>query len=81
MAGKAGIAAVTTAATGVGMWLWYDRLIKDNMIAESPFPIEPNHTNRYYKKNYILTCTSFLFPSKRMRGVPVPLGRSPFFCA
>ena len=23
-------AAITTAAAGVGMWIWYDRLIKDN---------------------------------------------------
>ena len=23
-------AALTTAATGVGMWIWYDRLIKEN---------------------------------------------------
>jgi hypothetical protein len=24
-------AAATTAATGIGMWLWYDRLIQENL--------------------------------------------------
>lgn len=35
---KGAIAAVTTAATGIGMWMWYDRLIKDNALVTSYFP-------------------------------------------
>jgi hypothetical protein len=37
---KGAIAAITTAATGVGMWVWYDNLIKEHTIEASPFPIE-----------------------------------------
>ena len=39
---KGAIAAGTTAATGVGMWMWYDRLIKENAIIESSFPQSGN---------------------------------------
>ena len=37
---KGAIAALTTAGTGVWMWIWYDNLIREHTISESPFPIE-----------------------------------------